>query len=466
VDGRSDLYSLGCVVYEMLIGEPPFHGPTPQVVLARQSAGTIPSVRTVRPTVPIPVEAAVFRALALVPADRFATVDEFCEALVQVEQLGTGATPPVAIPMAGRRQRRRWLIAGGAAAVLALAAVAAILLKKPGAAPPLGPQRVVVALFENRTGDSSLDDIGAWLRLDYPWACNSGLLNVVPCPRRCSRQVSRVRRDQPAAERPDSRLGETGAGLVISGSCRRETRCSSAQVSSAVERRQLGALDPSPVKGRSVQAIEEIRDADRNHCAHSRSPVSSIGDDGCAAADAPSGSSTPAWRVHRERLSRGGDRLPAAFSWFNLHPDLLYAAINHSNLREMAQMDSVLRVVARSGQLSEYDQRWLEHLEAQVRETGGASRHSSHRRALAQASQRCLARNPAPRSINTANHWIPTGGDARLVSYWVQKADAYRLGDHRRGLERPRRLNPVPRSADRSWAGRRGARCDGARGDV
>jgi serine/threonine-protein kinase len=82
VDGRGDVYSLACVVYEMLAGEPPFTGPTPQAVLARHAVDPVPPLRTVRATVPDAVDAAVTRALAKVPADRFRTPDEFATALV------------------------------------------------------------------------------------------------------------------------------------------------------------------------------------------------------------------------------------------------------------------------------------------------------------------------------------------------------------------------------------------------
>src|SRR2546428_5426349 len=81
VDGRSDVYSLGCVLYEMLTGSTPFSGVTAQAVIARHSVDMPQSIRTVRPTVPDALERAVLKALAKVPADRFATVALFAEAL-------------------------------------------------------------------------------------------------------------------------------------------------------------------------------------------------------------------------------------------------------------------------------------------------------------------------------------------------------------------------------------------------
>ena len=81
LDPRSDLYSLACVVYEMLAGQPPFAGPSARVVMARHVAEAVPPVRAVREGVPEIVERALTRALAKSPADRFGTAGEFVRAL-------------------------------------------------------------------------------------------------------------------------------------------------------------------------------------------------------------------------------------------------------------------------------------------------------------------------------------------------------------------------------------------------
>ena len=92
LDGRSDIYSLGCVVYEMLTGSVPFTGLTAQAVMARHSIDIAPPIRSVRPTVPDALERAVLTALAKVPADRFATAAQFAGALAaRAEPTAEGA---------------------------------------------------------------------------------------------------------------------------------------------------------------------------------------------------------------------------------------------------------------------------------------------------------------------------------------------------------------------------------------
>src|SRR5215217_6939758 len=98
LDGRSDLYSLACVLYEMLAGQPPFAGSGARATMARHAIEPPAPIRSLRPTVPLAVELALQRALAKSPSERFATMAEFCDALV--------APAPTAVPMTGAPDQR------------------------------------------------------------------------------------------------------------------------------------------------------------------------------------------------------------------------------------------------------------------------------------------------------------------------------------------------------------------------
>ncbi|MGH7644830.1 MAG: protein kinase domain-containing protein, partial [Gemmatimonadales bacterium] len=122
IDGRSDQYALACVAYEMLVGEPPFTGATPQAVMARHSLATASAPSIVRSTITPTVEDAIMRALAKVPADRFATAALFAEAMTQPSVSGAmRATAQVRAVAPGRRMGRWALGVGIGVAVLASA---------------------------------------------------------------------------------------------------------------------------------------------------------------------------------------------------------------------------------------------------------------------------------------------------------------------------------------------------------
>ncbi len=132
LDGRSDVYSLACMLYEMLVGDPPFTGATGPAIIARQLVDPVPSLRTVRATVPEALERAIEKALAKVPTDRYDTAGEF------VAAAGAGARVDV-VPTKERRAPRRRVSAGvwgiGAVAAALLVVLAVVFYRMMGSRP-------------------------------------------------------------------------------------------------------------------------------------------------------------------------------------------------------------------------------------------------------------------------------------------------------------------------------------------
>ncbi len=150
LDARCDIYALGCVLYEMLAGEPPFTGPTAQAVIARHCLQPVQSIRVIRPSIPFGVERAIGKALAKAPADRFSTGQEFVTALAE------GVTIETPSVLANISRRTRILVAGG---LVAVAAVGTWYATRPSG-PPLDPNRVVVFPLHDQSGAAAANGGG------------------------------------------------------------------------------------------------------------------------------------------------------------------------------------------------------------------------------------------------------------------------------------------------------------------
>jgi serine/threonine-protein kinase len=248
IDGRSDLYSLGCVLYEMLGGQPPFTGPTVESVVQQHLTAEAPSIVGIRPAVSAHVAAAVARALAKTPADRFSPVALFGEALMPVATTGV----PADVPAAALRRPRWHVVAYAGVALLAMIGAYAIgsrFLAQSEPATAGVPGRVVVAVLENETGDSSLDVVG---RMAADWITQglqrTGIVQAVPT--QTALQASLFVRSEVAAGRVrDPVMGlatETGAGIIVSGAYYQEGEALriQVQITNAADGTLLGAPDP------------------------------------------------------------------------------------------------------------------------------------------------------------------------------------------------------------------------------
>jgi eukaryotic-like serine/threonine-protein kinase len=212
VDGRSDVYSLGCVLYEMLAGEPPFTGPSAQAIAAKRLQLPVPPLRSVRPHVPMSVVAAMERALEKIPADRFQTAGEFARALTD-----TG------LPGSGRRLHRA--LGWGAVLLASAAALGVMLVERqarrgggihavaPQSRAPVGvadPTHVAVLYFDSESPDTALEWVANGLTEDLIDQLGQvEALNVI------SANGVRPYRDRPAS--PDSIARALSVGTLVTG---------------------------------------------------------------------------------------------------------------------------------------------------------------------------------------------------------------------------------------------------------
>ena len=154
VTARSDVYALGATTYEMLLGEPPFTGPTAQAIVAKvMTEAPVPPSRQ-RDTIPEAVEDAVLTALAKLPADRFATAAEFAAALANGGTASRRTSRSVARPGTAPPRKRRAMLYGGVAlgTVAALAAVITVGARTRGGADAAGAPPVIRFALEPAAG--------------------------------------------------------------------------------------------------------------------------------------------------------------------------------------------------------------------------------------------------------------------------------------------------------------------------
>jgi serine/threonine-protein kinase len=167
IDGRSDLYSLGCVLYEMLGGRAPFVGPTTESVIRQHVLTDAAPITNLRPTVPAEVAGALARTLAKNPADRFNPAAQFVHALSPASPRTTAplAVEPPATPVASTAsaalrtsmgKSRRLMLEWAAVGLAAVGLIGWFVTRERTASiPSTTIQRIAVLPMDNQTGDTA-----------------------------------------------------------------------------------------------------------------------------------------------------------------------------------------------------------------------------------------------------------------------------------------------------------------------
>jgi eukaryotic-like serine/threonine-protein kinase len=212
LDGRTDIYSLGCVLYEMLAGEPPYTGTTPQAIVAKRLSQPPPPLRTLR-EVPEALDRAIQAALARNPADRFMTARDFARAITEGAAAPLGATVPARSTRMRLSQRTQTL---GGLLLLALAAVVS-WLAFGGRPPATAPTRLAVLPFAVPAG-GRFDYLAQGMVDLLSRNLNGAEALVTVDPGRVMSAAGRGETGAPDAEQGRDIARRLGAGQYIIGS--------------------------------------------------------------------------------------------------------------------------------------------------------------------------------------------------------------------------------------------------------
>jgi tRNA A-37 threonylcarbamoyl transferase component Bud32/tetratricopeptide (TPR) repeat protein len=381
-DYRADIYAFGVLAYEILTGQPPFAGRTPQGMLAAHVTEAPENIVKRRANIPPALAALVMRCLEKRAADRPQTAQEIVHALDAINTPSGGTEPttasvPVPVPVreaSGAKRGRAIAIGAAIAAAVVAIVVWSIARKQPAVSPKAGSassaQRVAVATFQNKTGDPSLDAVGAmaadWIARGL---AGTGIVDVAGT---AADLQARAGVQLTSGSSIAEQLGrEAKAGIVITGAYYKQgdSLIFQADFTDVAAGKLVQSVGPvaSPV-GRPLDGVEVLR----QRVTGALAPMI----DSTLKGVSQMISRPPSYDAYREFLRAEGlfysDEAAAVGAFKRaaaLDPAYIYPLMRLvsllSNMGAVGQADSVVRVIeSRHPALSAYEAAYLDFLKA------------------------------------------------------------------------------------------------------
>ncbi len=374
-DHRADIYAVGATAYEMITGRQLFSGRSPQAMLAAQAVEQPEAIEKHRPSVSPVLSTLIMRTLEKHAADRPQTADELLHVLDALATPSGGMTPTMSLPVAAASKgNNRRIVIGGAVGLLILAAAAMgarRIMSRPAAA---NPDKVIVAPFQNKTGDKKFDQLGTvatdWISRGI---VETGVVDIGQfTPQKdASGRVAENAFEIPILVKQALALS---AGRIVSGSyyMQSDTLQFQAQIVDANDGKLIGSVPPTkgPV-GDPMPAINELRARVMGALAQ----MSGTERSGLSSVDAP-----PSYDAFREftrgqeAFERGDYRSAIVFYAKASAIDTSYyapvvrAAYAHNNIGNCYATDSIgVTLNAKRERLSDYEGYYLDRVLAWCR---------------------------------------------------------------------------------------------------